>query len=159
MANPSIADNTQRSHPVNSKVMSWRTPPLGYLKMNVDGAMLRNGNGGGIGGILRDPEGRTLMTFSELTGPGPPILAKLLAIRFGLALFNALYPGNNQRLILECDCQTAVNWISNPALCTPIFKEIVLEIGRLSKVGDRKLRIIPRAINIEADQLAKEGIG
>ncbi|GMJ15991.1 hypothetical protein like AT2G34320 [Hibiscus trionum] len=127
--------------------------------MNVDGAMLKNGRGGGIGGILRDSGGRTLMTFSEPTGPGPPILAELLAIRFGLALFNALYPGNNQRLILECDCQTAVNWISSPAGCSPILKDIVLEIVRLCRIGERKFRIIPRAINIEVDRLAKDGIG
>ncbi|GMJ14073.1 hypothetical protein HRI_005076500 [Hibiscus trionum] len=127
--------------------------------MNMDGATLRNGNGGGIGGILRDPEGKTLMTFSEPTGSGPPILAELLAIRFGLALFSALYPGNNQRLILECDCQTTVNWISNPELCSPIFKEIVLEIGRLSKIGVRRIRIIPRAINLDDDLLVKKGIG
>ncbi|GMI85885.1 hypothetical protein like AT4G29090 [Hibiscus trionum] len=159
MANPSIVDNLHRSPPAISKIQSWCSPPLGYLKMNVDGASLRNGNGGGIGGILRDPEGKTLLTFSEPTGPGPPIRAELLAIRFGLSIFSALFPGNNQRLILESDCQTAVNWISNPVLCPQIFKELVLEIGRLSKIGIRKLRIIPRAINLDADLLAKKGIG
>ncbi|GMJ08946.1 hypothetical protein HRI_004563800 [Hibiscus trionum] len=159
MANPSIADTLHHPSPASSKLHSWSPPPLGFLKMTVDGASLRNGNGGGIGGILRDSEGKTLLTFSEPTGPGPPIRAELLAIKFGLSIFSALFPGNNHHLILESDCQTTVSWISNPILCPQIFKELVLEIGRLSKIGFRKLRTIPRAINVDADLLAKKGIG
>ncbi|KAL4388297.1 hypothetical protein GQ457_09G027380 [Hibiscus cannabinus] len=53
---PSIADRSGR-FPRRPRIdLSWKAPPLGFLKMNIDGAMLSNGTKGGIGGIVRNSE-------------------------------------------------------------------------------------------------------
>ncbi|XP_039009490.1 protein GRIP-like isoform X1 [Hibiscus syriacus] len=62
-------------------------PPPGFLKMNVDGAVHFDWRCSGIGGILRDAENKRLAFFSRASGPGPPILAEILAIQTGLDLF------------------------------------------------------------------------
>ncbi|KAE8659422.1 hypothetical protein F3Y22_tig00116962pilonHSYRG00340 [Hibiscus syriacus] len=66
-------------------------PPMGFFKVNVDGAVQRDWESSGIGGLLRDEEGKVLGSFSASAGsaPPPPVLAKLKAVQAGLALFEA----------------------------------------------------------------------
>ncbi|KAE8685641.1 Mannosyl-oligosaccharide 1,2-alpha-mannosidase MNS2 [Hibiscus syriacus] len=64
----------------------WVPPPQGFLKLNVDGAMAKGWDKGGIGGLIRDDRGLLVGSFSENIGGVPPILAELMAIKRGLTL-------------------------------------------------------------------------
>ncbi|KAE8664923.1 hypothetical protein F3Y22_tig00112738pilonHSYRG01055 [Hibiscus syriacus] len=64
----------------------WVPPPEGFLKLNVDGAMAKGWDKGGIGGLIRDDRGMLLGSFSEKIRGGPPIFAELMAIKRGLIL-------------------------------------------------------------------------
>ncbi|KAK8504640.1 hypothetical protein V6N11_013785 [Hibiscus sabdariffa] len=93
--------------------MAW-CPLHGFLKLNVDGVMLHDSSAGGIGGLLRDGQGKVLFQFSRRLGPGLPISPEILTIDHGLKLIrdNGFF-----------------------------------------------VRHIPRSSNVEADSLAKAGIG
>ncbi|KAL4377916.1 hypothetical protein GQ457_02G007720 [Hibiscus cannabinus] len=103
----------------------WEAPPFGFVKINVDGAMVTDGSKGGIRGILRDSTGTCLASFSLPIGPGPAVLAELEAIKHGLELFFSLSELQGSRLILESDCSTVVDWISNSAPCPPAFVSLL----------------------------------
>ncbi|KAE8682317.1 Polynucleotide adenylyltransferase family protein isoform 4 [Hibiscus syriacus] len=45
------------SHKVRSKPSCWVPPPVGFIKINVDGAMVKGWSKGGIGGLIRDSSG------------------------------------------------------------------------------------------------------
>ncbi|KAL4320117.1 hypothetical protein GQ457_18G008920 [Hibiscus cannabinus] len=156
---PSIADRSGR-FPRRPRIdLSWKAPPLGFLKMNIDGAMLSNGTKGGIGGIVRNSFGNCLGTFSLPIGSGPPIMAELEAINHGLNFFFSRGEFVSSRLILESDSVNAIDWISNPSLCPLIFKDLVASCMIIIEVNSVILRYIPRHLNTLADELAKKGIG
>ncbi|KAK9041974.1 hypothetical protein V6N11_017058 [Hibiscus sabdariffa] len=49
----------------------WVPPPIGFLKLNIDGAV-SSCLKGGIGGLLRDEKGSILFQFSEAFNNNPP---------------------------------------------------------------------------------------
>ncbi|KAE8674144.1 DEAD-box ATP-dependent RNA helicase 20 [Hibiscus syriacus] len=144
---------------LNSIVYCWNPPPVDYFKMNVDGAVCCVGMMAGIGGILRDWNRVTLLSFSESVGPTIPILAELKAIKKGIDIFVSSDWVLKGRLIIECDSKTAVDWIINqvsaPVFLSNFVKEIVASVSLIHSI----VRWIPRSCNCEADKLAKEGIG
>ncbi|KAK8596460.1 hypothetical protein V6N12_064948 [Hibiscus sabdariffa] len=80
---PSIVDliGVNRVKPI--VVVAWEAPPLDFLKLNVDEAMPRDRSKGGIGGILRNCDGRCIASFFGSVGQGCPILVELLALEIG----------------------------------------------------------------------------
>ncbi|KAE8672664.1 SNF2 domain-containing protein [Hibiscus syriacus] len=72
----------------------WRPPPLGLFKLNVDGAV---------------------------TGPGPPALSELVAVKKGLNMFEQSAWSFKGRVILESDSKICADWIKNPASCPAIY--------------------------------------
>ncbi|KAE8705195.1 hypothetical protein F3Y22_tig00110429pilonHSYRG00130 [Hibiscus syriacus] len=114
---------------------------------------------GGIGGLLRDEKGVVLGSFSERVGSGSPIMAELLAMKRGLMLFLESGLSVNRRLILESDSVVAVDWIKNPAATTPLFMSIVKDITSIVVDKGVIVRHVLRAVNWEADEFAKLGIG
>ncbi|XP_039026469.1 uncharacterized protein LOC120160094 [Hibiscus syriacus] len=138
-----LADSNERQKKGCSPPTKWVPPPEGFLKLNVDGAMAKGWDKGGI----------------EKIGGGPPILAELMAIKRRLTLIEEVSSSPRQRIILESDSTTALKWIKNPYLCTPLFQTLVR--GVASNVEGKGIisRHILRAANWEADELAKAGIG
>ncbi|XP_039039585.1 uncharacterized protein LOC120177542 [Hibiscus syriacus] len=128
-------------------------------RMNVDGAVRLGGSGGGIGGILRDSECCTLLTFSEKVDQVTPPLAELKAIKRGIEIFLASVWVSVGRLIVESNYKSVVEWIKSPALAPVFYLSLVNQILTLSNGKVHSVRWIPRASNGEADSLAKKGIG
>ncbi|KAL4353692.1 hypothetical protein GQ457_06G031150 [Hibiscus cannabinus] len=155
----SLADKCSLSWKKPPPILAWETPPFGFVKINVDGAMVSNGSKGGIGGILRNSKGFCLASFSLSIGSGPAIFAELEAINYGLVWFFTRGEKYGYRLILESDCSTALDWISNPSLCPPAFRSLVNRCKALIEANGVITRLIPRSINVEADSLAKVGVG
>ncbi|KAK8596753.1 hypothetical protein V6N12_065233 [Hibiscus sabdariffa] len=155
---PSLADKVSSfTTCLNSKIV-WKPPHVGFLKLNVDGAVSKNGLGCGVGGLLRNNYGECLMSFSEQVGQGPPILAKLQAMKIGLLAFLQSRWYHNHRLILESDSKIAVEWMLNVTLCSSIFAGVVHEIKDLMHTNCIVVQHITRGGNVEADTLAKRGI-
>ncbi|KAE8713435.1 Protein translocase subunit SECA2 [Hibiscus syriacus] len=130
---------------------------IDFLKMNVDGAVRLDDLGGGIGGILRDWNCCTLLTFSENVSQGTPPLAELKAIKRGIEIFLSSRWEFVGRLIVESDCSSAVEWIQSPVLAPVFLSHLVYQISTLITGKVHSVRLIPRACNGEADSLAKKG--
>ncbi|KAL4346590.1 hypothetical protein GQ457_17G006380 [Hibiscus cannabinus] len=81
-----VGDNSCRDCHVGSKVWSFILF-AGYVKLNVNRAMLNFNAKGGIGGVLRGERGEILFQFSKLYGLGPPSLIELIAIKVGMLKF------------------------------------------------------------------------
>ncbi|KAK8492902.1 hypothetical protein V6N12_017724 [Hibiscus sabdariffa] len=159
ISDPSLIDSCSFTRNNPSVKVSWEAPPFGFVKMNVDGTMVSDGSKGGIGGILRNSVGICLTSFSLPIGPGPAILAELEAIKHGLDWFFSCRESHGFRLILESDCSTALEWISNPTLFHSTFGSLVISCKTWIDAHGVITRIISMSINIEADRLAKEGVG
>lgn len=48
------------------KLCGWKLPPVGFLKLNVDGAMFRDQHKAGIGAILRYENGKLSWLLAKL---------------------------------------------------------------------------------------------
>ncbi|KAE8725057.1 Detected protein of unknown function [Hibiscus syriacus] len=126
--------------------------------LNIDGTKVKGWDKGGIGGLIRDDRGLKLGIFSEKIGGGPSILAELLAIKRGCSLIEELGSFPTQRIILESDSTTALKWIKNPDLCTPLFQSLVRGVANYVEGKGIILRHIVRAAKWEADELAKADV-
>ncbi|KAK9004235.1 hypothetical protein V6N11_002042 [Hibiscus sabdariffa] len=96
-------------------------------------------------------------SYSNTIGSGPAIFVELEAIKYGLDWFFSLRELHSCRLILESDCSTALDWISNPTLCPPAFRSLVNRCKAMIDANGVITRLISRSINVEANSLAKEG--
>ena len=63
----------------------WNKPPIGWFKLNTDGASMGNPSKAGGGG-LRDNAGFWVKGFSRSLGTGTSMLAECWALRDGLFL-------------------------------------------------------------------------
>ncbi|KAK8692008.1 hypothetical protein V6N13_075493 [Hibiscus sabdariffa] len=150
--------NEMEASPVSRAFWCWSPPPLGFLKYNVDGACSLEGRCG-VGGVLRDENGSTLMEFSLSIGYGSALLAEILAIKFAVERFMSSLWIDRSRLVIESDSSTAVAWVLNPSLASPPFSELVHGIHPFFSDGRWVIRHIRRIQNVHADFLAKAGIG
>ncbi|XP_039052541.1 uncharacterized protein LOC120194242 [Hibiscus syriacus] len=132
----------------------WSPLPPGFIKINVDGATMNSWGKGGIGGLSR-----YLASISKAVGQGPPVLAELLAIKQGISMFFDLEVNKKNRLIVESDCKTALDWVKDPLLCPGPFLDLVGDI--VSVIRERVIVFccVKRSVNAKADELAKQGIG
>ncbi|KAK8997743.1 hypothetical protein V6N11_012283 [Hibiscus sabdariffa] len=71
----------------DSIVCKWVKPPVKSVKFNVDGAVERGFGRAGIGGILRDSNGKTLILFSKSVGSLDATTAELLALKEAVNIF------------------------------------------------------------------------
>ena len=78
----------------------WEKPPLGWCKLNTDGASFGNPGRARGGGVIRDSEGRWLRGFARSIGFTTSITAKFWALRDGL--LQAVQIGV-QNLVIELD--------------------------------------------------------
>ncbi|KAE8681658.1 hypothetical protein F3Y22_tig00111311pilonHSYRG00247 [Hibiscus syriacus] len=124
-----LADSNRRQKKGCSLHTKWVPPLEDFLKLNFDWAMAKGWDKGGIGGLIRDDRGLLLGSFSEKIGDGPTILVELMAINRSLNLIEEVGSSPRQRIILESDSTTALKWIKNPDLCTPLFQTLVIGVA------------------------------
>ncbi|EOY10119.1 Uncharacterized protein TCM_025497 [Theobroma cacao] len=89
-------------------VDDWSKPATGQMKFNVDGAAQGCPRDAGIGGVLRDSDGRIKAIFSKTIGVGDASLAKVRAIREAFFVFAASKWSQTHKLIIESDSKNAV---------------------------------------------------
>ncbi|GMI86868.1 hypothetical protein like AT4G29090 [Hibiscus trionum] len=159
MADPSRVCSPCTRTKIKTGVCKWQPPPMGFLKLNVDGAVSRDGKSGGIGGLLRNYQGSKFLVFSESINPGTVVLGELMAIKVGISRLSSVEETKKNRIIIESDSALAIAWINSTSQCPSLYKVIVDEIKEQGSLSNYIFRFAPRICNIEADSLAKEGIG
>ena len=146
--------------PLKKKLKGRWMPPVGdNLKFNVDGSANGNPGSAGIGGVLRDANGRILCQFSLAAGIQDAITAEILAIRKACELC-AIKPSLSDRNIhIASDSSVAVSWVNsvdNFGSLTHV--NAVLDIrSYLQSQKGLSLVFNPRETNEMADGLAKSG--
>ncbi|GMI85697.1 hypothetical protein like AT2G04420 [Hibiscus trionum] len=135
------------------------TSPLGFLKLNVDGALDLQRQKGGIGGLLRDSKGSILSSFAETYGAEPPTVVELMTIKHIIRFFLSSSWSEKYRLIIESDCKTAVEWINGIKVAPLTVLQLIRELSQTIKDRGIFVHFIYRGCNLEADILARSGIG
>ncbi|XP_061993740.1 uncharacterized protein LOC133711652 [Rosa rugosa] len=99
------------AHAVNSKSnrmqqKAWKPAAQGSLTLNVDAAFLPDQHQGGIGGVLRDYQGRFKAAFAcPIPYTASPKQCEMLAIHEGLDLLHSL---QEQNVVVQSDCSEAL---------------------------------------------------
>ncbi|XP_077247863.1 uncharacterized protein LOC143887636 [Tasmannia lanceolata] len=133
------------------KLVSWVKPPPAWVKINTDASLLNDI--GGLGGLIRNPEGNCLKFFSVRVKNHPIYLLELQALLRGIQLAaRHHFP----HVWLESDSSSAVNMINGNSQCT--WKAIpTLAIIKKTLLNFNAWRIshIWREGNAAADLLSK----
>ncbi|XP_039014678.1 uncharacterized protein LOC120144764 [Hibiscus syriacus] len=142
---PSLGDSCL---PYSNRILSkclWSPPPKDLIKLNVDAATTSDWKRSGLGGVLKDISGSILASFKEPAGPGPPTLMELKRYK--------------ERLIIKSDSRVVVDWVKDVVLCPVVYVHIVKDIIQKLRDCEDVIRWVNRTANLEADALAKAGIG
>ena len=137
-------------------IVRWGKPPLGCLKLNVDGAAKGNPRRTGGGGIIRDHNGDVIAGFSKFYGITTNMVAEFNAIRDGLLLCSDLSIGLSTVLI-ESDSLILVEMF-NKGCCSlwqlqNQWNEVLCNVKQVRAVQHQF-----REANAVADCLANVGI-
>jgi ribonuclease HI len=94
--------------PKETTLISWKPPPLGFLKLNTDGSALGNPGPANAGGLICDTNGMWIRGFSRYIGTTNSFAAELWGLRDGLELARKL---DISKLIVEVDAKAVVDII------------------------------------------------
>ncbi|KAK8984755.1 hypothetical protein V6N11_020070 [Hibiscus sabdariffa] len=137
----------------------WFPPEAEALKFDIDGAVSGSFGPAGIGGVLRNHEGKMLCYFSKNVGVIDAPTAELLVIKEAGILFKSSKWARSHHLFVECDSNNVVHWIR-----MLIFLQLRLEESSSAfwprvEGLDWQVFLIARVQNtLAADNLAKKGI-
>ncbi|KAF7833347.1 Retrovirus-related Pol polyprotein from transposon TNT 1-94 [Senna tora] len=134
-----------RSHP-----SAWMKPNPKWVKLNTDGAMIRESRKASCGRLLRDHDGRWVKGFIMHLGESTLVGAELWGMLKGLEMAWEL---GIRKLILESDSKKAFESItgSSSHSTSRRIKDLLKRNWKVDMV------LIPRAINGCADKLGKKG--
>ncbi|XP_042950232.1 uncharacterized protein LOC122282338 [Carya illinoinensis] len=139
---------------VQAKLVCWKKPKNGRLKLNIDGCSLGNPGSSGAGGIIRDMHGNMVLSFSCSLGVGSNNHAELKALLIGLKYCRAL--GLNQ-VDIESDSLICVSWIQKKHCGVWYLEDFWEEAMRLYAGGVFTIHHVYREGNASANLLAKMG--
>ncbi|KAF5477637.1 hypothetical protein F2P56_004257 [Juglans regia] len=111
------------------KVVSWNPPPIGYLKLNVDGATFYEQHTSRVGVILRDHNGDILVACSKVERD--VVSSKFIQ---AIAMFRGLQlciQWGVPKLTLETDCLLLVNALNNLTDYITDFDFLLQDIQRM----------------------------
>jgi ribonuclease HI len=134
----------------------WTPPDEHWLKVNVDGALNKQGIGGGGGVVIRDHHGvfraGACHAFANISVPEH---AELLACRRGVQLAQEIAA---TKLVLETDNISVAQVLNSSDLDRSRFGPLVQEIKEMiSGVAETRVVWARRAANKAAHNLAREG--
>jgi len=144
--------------------IGWSRPPVGFLKLNFDGASRGNPGLAGIGGVIRNHEGEILHIYSKALREGTNNEMEFAAMEKGLHILRLNQTGN---AVIEGDSEvaiTAARKIYRGTLASKVTRH-----WRLDKVTDNIAKLlgemkgltfqaVRRKANTVADHLANYGI-
>ncbi|KAE8674112.1 Golgin candidate 5 isoform 2 [Hibiscus syriacus] len=148
ISDPSIGDLCSSSRNSIFKIVPWVPPPKGFLNLNVDATVCGDWRKSGIGGLLRNEVGEMKGSFQEASGPGPPILMELLAIKRGLTFFFSTLQRFKNRWIVESDSKLAVDWVKNLDRCPGVYLYLVKDIAVMLRELEGIISSVDRSSNL-----------
>ncbi|KAL4334433.1 hypothetical protein GQ457_07G006210 [Hibiscus cannabinus] len=132
----------------------WRPPPVGSIKVNIDGAFLPSARLGAIGVIARDRSGAVLGGFAKpipVQGPASTVEVDALFAGLEFAIAND-WPS----ALVESDAAVLVNKLHQPAVDLSFLGDLLAPSRVLLTANAARLRVgfTPRLANIAAHTLA-----
>ncbi|KAK9950770.1 hypothetical protein M0R45_006239 [Rubus argutus] len=121
-----------RSISCSPRQVSWKTPSIGWLKINMNGAFSSDKHSGGIGIVVRDDTGQWVsgkcMTVSDLTSPEQvEAIAGRFAVRMARECEFSLVVFETDSMILTI----AVRQQSYTSLIGPVYENIVDDLSTM----------------------------
>ncbi|KAK9943538.1 hypothetical protein M0R45_009143 [Rubus argutus] len=145
-----------RSISCHPRQVSWKTPSIGWLKINMDGAFSSDLHSGGIGIVVRDDTGQWVcgkcMTVSDVTSPEQ---VEALAGRFVVRMAQEC---GFSPVVFETDSMiltTAIRQQSYTSLIGPVYEDIV---DGLSTMPGSSFHHVFRQANEAAHHLAHHAL-
>ncbi|KAL4298226.1 hypothetical protein GQ457_12G014210 [Hibiscus cannabinus] len=132
----------------------WRPPPVGSIKVNVDGAFLPSARLGAIGVIARDSSGAVLGGFAKpIPVQGPASTVEVAALFAGLEFAIA---NDWPSALVESDAAVLVNKLHRPTVDLSLLGDMLAPSHVLLTANAARLRVgfTPRLANIAAHTLA-----
>jgi ribonuclease HI len=123
-----------------------------------DGASRGNPGDAGVGVIVRDEQGRTVLSLHGYIGRTTNNIAEYAALK---TLLEQLHAKDCTRLVIHSDSELLVRQVNGMyRVKDPELKKLHEEIRRLLPTLPYQVdvRHVPRAANSEADRLANQGI-
>lgn len=90
---------------INIRASSWKPPPQGFFKVNIDGASKGNPGVVGFWGAIKDHQGQTKYIFHGHLGKGTNNMVELLALEKCLEI---MVEANLQNVIIEADSELII---------------------------------------------------
>ncbi|KAL4388752.1 hypothetical protein GQ457_09G005630 [Hibiscus cannabinus] len=140
-----LSGTTHGRSGVDRSLVRWRRPPVGWTKLNCDGAVVPSSGFSSCGGVIRNEFGGWLIGFSRKLGICSVIEAELWGIYEGLLVAWSL--GLN-RIIVEVDSADVINLIHQykvgeaslalvPHIVSLIRRSWTIELSHVSREGNR----------------------
>lgn len=134
--------------------VSWRKPPLDWVKTNVDGASRKNPGEASAGGLIRTDQGCWVEGFSANIGKASNVAAELWAILLGI---KASWNLGCKKVIVETDSQVALSLIKEAPRGSQYWNLLAEIREMIDWDWECKLEHSWREGNMCADFLAKLG--
>ncbi|XP_035545131.1 receptor-like protein 7 [Juglans regia] len=140
--------------PKRVRVVKWHQPPQGWVKLNTDGSSFGNPGTSGVGGVIRDEDGRLLLAYSVPLGLGTNNFAEFSSLLEGVRRCHAL---GFYRVQIETDSQLVVNWIVKNKCPIWYLEDFWEDLQEHLNSLEYTVTHIFREGNVVADFLAKCG--
>ncbi|KAK2638844.1 hypothetical protein Ddye_026639 [Dipteronia dyeriana] len=136
----------------------WSPPHFDLLKFNVDGLSMGMPGPTGIGGVLRDFNGKVLCIFSIYIGIQDSNMAEVAAILKACELCASNPTLADNKITIASDSKVVISWIKNKEFGSFSYLNILYNIkSLLHDLGDVEVCYNPRSTNSFADKLANMG--
>ena len=131
-------------------------PPLGWVKLNFDGAAQGNPGVTGIGCIIHDENGTQIAKKASPLQPTSNNLAELKALHQGIKLCLQL---NHTKVCIKGDSQIIINAIRKQTTPNQVLNsQLGVVLSLIDKLDEYRISHIYREGNQLADHLANLGV-
>lgn len=131
----------------------WSSPPVGFYKLNTDGAVDVVNGKRGLGAVLRNENGDLMGACAfPIFGNFSPFVTELLALKAGLqfALGTRTLP-----ILVETDCSEAVRLVNSTDYCRAEEGVLIADVKALMyDIGVSTISFQPRECNSTAHCIA-----
>ena len=98
--------------------IKWLKSPIGWMKLNTNGAFLGNPRAAGAGGLIRNSSGEWVKGFARSVGFATSITAEFWALRDGLILASQM---GLQNIEVELDAKIVVDLVQSNSVVNNSF--------------------------------------
>ncbi|KAK3205489.1 hypothetical protein Dsin_019535 [Dipteronia sinensis] len=139
------------------KMLDWIPPPLDVPRFNVDKSARGSPGQTGIGGVLRNHNGKVLCKYSVNISIQDAISVEIQVIAKACSLCVNIAELCGTKIVFTSDSKSAVSWIDSTNLGNLSHLHLILDIScMLGSLGQASMEYCSRNTNSVADFLAKK---